>query len=61
MPFRHPERDACGIGFVADAKGRASHSIIESALNGLSCVTHRGAVAADYRTADGSGLLVPGR
>ncbi|HVE45427.1 MAG TPA: glutamate synthase large subunit [Acidimicrobiales bacterium] len=53
------ERDACGIGFVADAQGRSSRAVVQAALDGLSCVIHRGAVAADARTADGSGLLVP--
>src|SRR5437762_5845540 len=54
-----PELDSCGIGFVADAQGRSSRAIVEAALNGLACVKHRGAVAADARTADGSGVLVP--
>ena len=54
-----PERDACGIGFVADAHGRPSRAIVTAALRGLACVTHRGALAADALTADGSGLLVP--
>jgi glutamate synthase domain-containing protein 2/glutamate synthase domain-containing protein 1/glutamate synthase domain-containing protein 3 len=54
-----PELDACGIGFAADASGRSSRSIVEAALGGLACVKHRGAVAADARSADGSGLLVP--
>jgi glutamate synthase (ferredoxin) len=54
-----PERDACGIGFVADAHGRSSRAIVETALGGLACVAHRGAVAADAKTSDGSGLLVP--
>ena len=53
------ERDACGIGFVADAHGRPSRQIIEAALGGLACVIHRGAVAADARTGDGAGLLFP--
>ena len=53
------ERDACGIGFTADVQGRPSRDIVESALNGLACVIHRGAVAADSRTADGSGILLP--
>jgi glutamate synthase (ferredoxin) len=53
------ELDACGIGFVADARGRASRDILTAALGGLACVKHRGAVAADARTADGSGLLAP--
>jgi glutamate synthase (ferredoxin) len=54
-----PELDACGIGFVADAKGRSSRSIVQAALQGLACVKHRGALAADAKSSDGSGLLVP--
>jgi glutamate synthase (ferredoxin) len=53
------ELDACGIGFVADAHGRASRTVVQAALDGLACVMHRGAVAADARSADGSGLLLP--
>jgi glutamate synthase domain-containing protein 2/glutamate synthase domain-containing protein 1/glutamate synthase domain-containing protein 3 len=59
LPPTTRELDACGIGFVADAQGRPSRSIVAGALRGLACVKHRGAVAADARTADGSGLLVP--
>ena len=57
-----PERDACGIGFVTDREGRASRDIVQTALTALACMTHRGAVAADALTADGSGLLagIPG-
>ena len=58
--MRHAtERDACGIGFVADANGRATHSILAKALSGLANVRHRGALNADAKTADGSGLLLP--
>src|SRR5687767_11917330 len=53
------EFDACGIGFVADSQGRSSRAIVAAALDGLACVRHRGAVAADARTGDGSGLLLP--
>jgi glutamate synthase domain-containing protein 2/glutamate synthase domain-containing protein 1/glutamate synthase domain-containing protein 3 len=53
------ELDACGIGFVADAQGRPSRAIVEAALDGLACVMHRGAVAADARSGDGAGLLLP--
>ena len=53
------ELDACGIGFVADAQGRASRAIVTAALQGLACVKHRGAVAADAKSADGSGLVLP--
>ncbi len=53
------ELDACGIGFVANSSGRASRDVVTAALGGLACVKHRGAVAADARSSDGSGLLVP--
>jgi glutamate synthase domain-containing protein 2/glutamate synthase domain-containing protein 1/glutamate synthase domain-containing protein 3 len=59
LPPTAPEIDACGIGFVADAHGRSSRALVTAALGGLACVKHRGAVAADARTADGSGLLLP--
>ena len=53
------ERDACGIGFVADLHGRPSRTMVEHALCGLERLRHRGAVAADARTGDGAGLLLP--
>jgi glutamate synthase domain-containing protein 2/glutamate synthase domain-containing protein 1/glutamate synthase domain-containing protein 3 len=62
MGRTHPyesERDACGIGFVADAQGRASHALVETAIEALCRVKHRGAVAADALTGDGAGLLLP--
>jgi glutamate synthase domain-containing protein 1 len=57
----HPqyERDACGIGFVADASGRSSRAIVDTALDALCRVRHRGAVAADHKSGDGAGLLLP--
>jgi glutamate synthase (ferredoxin) len=57
LPFA--ERDACGIGFVADARGRPSREIVDLALEALRRVRHRGAVASDRRTGDGAGLLLP--
>jgi glutamate synthase (ferredoxin) len=53
------ERDACGIGFVADARGRPSREVLDLTLEALRRVRHRGAVAADRRTGDGAGLLLP--
>jgi glutamate synthase (ferredoxin) len=53
------ERDACGIGFVADASGRASRAVVDALLEGLCGVRHRGATAADRKTGDGAGLLLP--
>ena len=59
MVVRGRERDACGIGFVADAAGRATHDLVETALEALRRVRHRGAVAADGVSGDGAGLLLP--
>jgi glutamate synthase (ferredoxin) len=53
------ERDSCGIGFLADATGRASRAIVDGALEGLSRMRHRGAIAADGHTGDGAGVLMP--
>ena len=53
------ERDACGIGFVADSTGRASREIVDALLEGLHNVRHRGAIAADRKTGDGAGVLLP--
>jgi glutamate synthase (NADPH/NADH) large chain len=52
------EHDACGVGFVADIKGRKSHRIIEQGLEILKNLTHRGAVGADPLAGDGAGLLM---
>jgi glutamate synthase (ferredoxin) len=53
------ERDACGIGFVAHLHGVASRAVPDALLEALRRVRHRGAVAADHRTGDGAGLLLP--
>ena len=52
------ERDACGVGFVANVHGRASRDILDMALCGVCNVQHRGAVDADRVTGDGAGVLV---
>jgi glutamate synthase (NADPH/NADH) large chain len=52
------EKDACGVGFIADIKGRASHKIVQDALAILCNLEHRGAVGADARAGDGAGILV---
>jgi glutamate synthase (NADPH/NADH) large chain len=52
------EHDSCGIGFVADIKGRASHNILERSLTVLERMTHRGAEGADNKSGDGSGVLL---
>src|SRR6188472_3655573 len=52
------EKDSCGVGFIADIKGRSSHKLIEDALAILCNLEHRGAVGADPRAGDGAGILV---
>ncbi len=49
--------DSCGVGFVADLKGRRSHDIIDKGLQIVENLTHRGAVGADPLVGDGAGLL----
>ncbi|MDR2659845.1 MAG: glutamate synthase large subunit [Spirochaetaceae bacterium] len=55
---RENERDSCGIGFVADIKGRSSHDILERALEVLERMKHRGAESADDKTGDGAGVML---
>ena len=52
------DKDSCGVGFIADIKGRKSHRIVEDALTILVNLEHRGAVGADPRAGDGAGILV---
>ena len=52
------EIDACGVGFIADLKGRSSSKIIADALAILENLEHRGAVGADPLAGDGAGILV---
>ncbi|KAL8776574.1 MAG: hypothetical protein Q9213_008219 [Squamulea squamosa] len=51
------EKDACGVGFAAHIKGKASHKIISDARNLLCNMTHRGAVGSDARDGDGAGVM----
>src|SRR5579862_8235852 len=52
------EKDACGVGFIANIKGKKSHQIVQDALSILCNLEHRGAVGADPRFGDGAGILV---
>jgi glutamate synthase (ferredoxin) len=51
------EHDACGIGFVADLSGRATHKILDDGLKCLERLAHRGALDADGKSGDGAGVL----
>ena len=52
------EHDACGVGFVANIKGKKSHTIVEQGLTVLRNLTHRGAVGWDPKLSDGAGILI---
>ena len=52
------ERDACGVGFVANIRGEASHAIIETGIEVLKRLEHRGACGCDPETGDGAGVLL---
>jgi len=52
------EKDACGIGFVANIHNKKSHKIIQNGLEILRNLEHRGAVGADPKAGDGVGLLI---
>ncbi|HEY0583180.1 MAG TPA: glutamate synthase large subunit [Chloroflexota bacterium] len=52
------EHDACGVSFVVDIKGRASHDIVATALGALCNLEHRGAQGAEPNTGDGAGILM---
>lgn len=52
------EHDSCGIGFVADIKGRKSHEIVQQAIQVLLNLNHRGACGCEANTGDGAGVLL---
>ncbi|RLQ23481.1 glutamate synthase large subunit [Seongchinamella sediminis] len=57
--FRPEEfRDNCGFGLIAHTSGEASHRLLQTAIESLTCMTHRGGIAADGKTGDGCGLLM---
>jgi glutamate synthase (NADPH/NADH) large chain len=52
------ERDACGIGLVANIRGERSHDIILKGIEVLENLAHRGACGCDAETGDGAGILI---
>ncbi|MCU0426294.1 MAG: glutamate synthase large subunit [Candidatus Kapabacteria bacterium] len=51
------ERDACGVGFVANLSGKPSRDIVTQGLKILKNLKHRGATGCDPHTGDGAGIL----
>ncbi|WP_337057514.1 glutamate synthase large subunit [Pseudomonas sp. USHLN015] len=56
----HPDefKDNCGFGLIAHMQGEASHHLLQTAIEALTCMTHRGGINADGKTGDGCGLLI---
>jgi len=52
------EKDNCGFGLIAQMDDKASHWLVETAIEALGNLTHRGAIGADGKTGDGCGLLL---
>ena len=52
------ETDACGMGFVAQIDGIASHQLVDYALTMLERMNHRGGTGAEPDTGDGAGMLL---
>ena len=52
------EHDACGVGFVAARDGKPNRAVVESAIEALQAIWHRGAVDADGMTGDGAGIHI---
>ena len=57
QPWLVGERDACGVGFIADVKGQTSHKLVQQALKALGCLEHRGGCSADSDSGDGAGIM----
>ncbi|MFD1136177.1 glutamate synthase large subunit [Paenibacillus urinalis] len=52
------EKDACGMGFVANIKGVPSHDIVSQSLTMLSNMEHRGGQGSEPNSGDGAGILI---
>jgi hypothetical protein len=44
------ERDACGVGFIVNIKGKPSHATVSDALLMLTHMEHRGATGEEENT-----------
>lgn len=51
-------KDNCGFGLIAHIQGKTSHRVLKTAIEALTCMTHRGGIASDGKTGDGCGLLL---
>ncbi|NRA42640.1 MAG: glutamate synthase large subunit [Pseudomonadales bacterium] len=51
-------KDNCGFGLIAHMQGEPSHKLLNTAIESLTCMTHRGGIASDGKTGDGCGILM---
>ena len=51
------EHDSCGVGFVAAINGERSNRVLRHGLTSKCNMAHRGAMDADAKTGDGSGVM----
>lgn len=54
------ERDACGVGFIANTQSGeefGTHKVLKQGLAALSCMEHRGACGGDGVSGDGAGIM----
>ena len=52
------ERDNCGFGLIAQMDDQPSHWLVETAIESLARMTHRGGISADGKSGDGCGILL---
>ncbi|OWA34385.1 glutamate synthase large subunit [Saccharibacillus sp. O16] len=52
------EKDACGMGFIANIKGTPAHDIVSNALTMLENMEHRGGQGAEPNSGDGAGIML---
>ena len=52
------ERDNCGFGLIANMDDKPSSWVIDTSIEALNRLKHRGAVSDDGKSSDGCGLLI---
>ncbi|MFV0492056.1 MAG: glutamate synthase large subunit [Pseudorhodobacter sp.] len=52
------EQSSCGVGLVVSISGKPARKVVQSGIDALKAIWHRGAVDADGKTGDGAGIHV---
>ena len=55
---RKLDKDSCGMGFIAEKHGVASHQLVQDGLEILRNLEHRGALGEDQLAGDGAGVML---